>query len=568
MFIDLDIDKIIDLYINKKYTVLDISKIFNVNPGTIKLRLNKANVKLRDYSENQKMVMNRPDIKKKISEASKNSNEKRCKTNIDKYGVEVPSNNIEIKEKWKKEHLDKYNVLWPNQRHDIIDKIKNTNIKKYNVDNVSKIDSIKEKIKNNRWKNKTNNELDEIKNKTKITWSKNFIEGHPLKNKKIQDKIIETNLKYRGVKYVVQDQEVIKKSKESRIKNSIDKIVFKLKNINLELVNKFDNVTNKINVKCLICGYIFETVLDYVFHNYGLCPKCNPKNSSKPEIEIREFLESLLGFDLIKSNLRNILPSKKEIDIFIPSLKVAIEFNGLFYHNSNMVGKDYHLNKTLECNTLGYKLIHIFEDEWLFKKDIVKSRLKYILGISNNKKIYARQCLIKEISSKEKDIFLEKYHLQNKDISKIRLGAFYNNELVSVMTFSYGNISKGSKKENGVWELNRFCSNYNYHIPGIASKLLTYFKRNYKWNKIYSYADRRWSDGKLYYKLGFKLEKIIEPNYWYIKDNKRIHRFNLRKKSSEPHEISEWILRYNEGYRMIWDCGNFKFITTNGGIIL
>ena len=127
------------------------------------------------------------------------------------------------------------------------------------------------------------------------------------------------------------------------------------------------------------------------------------------------------------------------------------------------------------------------------------------------------------------------------------------------MTFSVGNISKGSTNKEGVWELNRFCSNYNYHIPGIASKLLAYFKNNYMWDEIFSYADKRWSNGNLYYQLGFNLEHETKPNYWYVKGLERIHRFNLRKKENEPKDIPEWILRQNEGYLKVWDCGNLKF---------
>jgi len=133
------------------------------------------------------------------------------------------------------------------------------------------------------------------------------------------------------------------------------------------------------------------------------------------------------------------------------------------------------------------------------------------------------------------------------------------------MTFSKGNIAKGSKPKGDIWELNRFCSDYNYHIPGIASKLLTYFKRNYVWKEIFSYADRRWSTGNLYYKLGFTLDSTTRPNYWYVKGLKRIHRFNLRKRPDEPKEIPEWVLRQSEGYVRVWDCGNYKFRLTKGG---
>ena len=216
------------------------------------------------------------------------------------------------------------------------------------------------------------------------------------------------------------------------------------------------------------------------------------------------------------------------------------------------------------CEKQNIQLIHIFEDEWVLKQEIIKSRLKQILGVNNSIRIHARKCIIKEISPKVKNKFLEEYHIQGKDNSVIKLGAFYNNELISVMTFSHGSISKGSKNINDIWELNRFCSNLNYHVPGIASKLLSHFKRNYEWKEIFSYADRRWSEGNVYFQLGFELEHITKPNYWYIKNGLRIHRFNLRKKPDEPKDIPEWILRAKEGYHRIYDCGHYKFVIRNG----
>ena len=164
------------------------------------------------------------------------------------------------------------------------------------------------------------------------------------------------------------------------------------------------------------------------------------------------------------------------------------------------------------------------------------------------------------MDSNEKNDFLKKFHIQGEDRSTIKLGAFYNNELVSVMTFSYGNIAKGSKKQDKVWELSRFCSDYNYKIPGIASKLLTYFKKNYDWEVIFSYADRRWSNGNLYEKLGFTFSHFSKPNYWDIKGINRIHRFNLRKKPNEPTYLTEVELRRIEGYNRIFDCGNIKYV--------
>lgn len=289
------------------------------------------------------------------------------------------------------------------------------------------------------------------------------------------------------------------------------------------------------------------------------CSECS-LSSSQAEEEIYEYIKTF-NLDIIRKNRTLIKPF--ELDIIIPSKKIAIEYCGLYWH-SELQGKNkkYHLNKLNMCNDLGYRLITIFEDEWLFKKDIVKNRLKHILN-NNIEKIYARKCIIKEIDVNIAKDFINTYHIQGYTPSSIKLGAFYNDELVSVMTFAKGNISKGSKNINGVYELSRFCLSKN--VIGIASKFLNYFNINYKWEKLYSYADRRWSNGNVYEKIGFNFISFTEPNYWYFKYNdlKRIHRFNFRKDRikhlSTNYKQTEWEIMQEQKWDRIYDCGNIRY---------
>lgn len=286
------------------------------------------------------------------------------------------------------------------------------------------------------------------------------------------------------------------------------------------------------------------------------CAKC-ADTISKAELEISEYVEQL-GLNIL--NKDRIIINPFELDIVIPDKKVAIEYCGLYWHGERKGKyKKYHLNKLDRCNEQGYRLITIFEDEWLHKKNIVKNRLRHILQNSNDK-IYARNCIIKEISNREALIFAETYHIQGYHNSSIRLGAYYNDNLVAIMTFAKGNIAKGSKNLKNVWELSRFCIS-DIPIIGIASKLLKYFQRNYEWEVIYSYADRRWSDGNVYSKIGFNNEYNTKPNYWYFKDTKRFHRFNFRKdKIKHLGNGTEWDIMQNQGYDRIWDCGNIKYM--------
>lgn len=321
------------------------------------------------------------------------------------------------------------------------------------------------------------------------------------------------------------------------------------------------------NFRCRKCGTIMYRQWNSIQQRYR-CEICYPRNngSSIAEQEILSFIKFILPDEEVIHRTRIII-APKELDIFIPSRMVAIEHNGIWYHSDSHVnfgGPKYHMEKTSACQKLGIRLIQIFEDEWALKKEICKSRLMQILGVSSAKRIHGRKCKIREIESNIKNQFLDKYHIQGHDMSSIKLGAYYDNELVSVMTFAKGNPAKGVKKpKKYTWELNRFCINSSYHIPGIASKLLSYFKNNYKWLKIYSYADRRWSNGDLYIKMGFKQERGIRLNYWYVKNGKRIHRYALRKRPNEPKDIKEKTLRLLEGYSIMWDCGNLKFVLEN-----
>lgn len=316
------------------------------------------------------------------------------------------------------------------------------------------------------------------------------------------------------------------KEKEQMVKNLFPEYGYEL------LDDEYYNAHYYHNWRCLNCGYSFINLWNNI-QSGKQCPNCEytfGKPTSKMERELATFIKDL-GFEVYENTKRTIPP--QELDLYIPEKRIAIELNGLYWHSDDKKDKQYHLYKTKECENNNIKLIHIFEDEWMYKRNIVLNRIKQILNCQNSKRINARDCYIEEIDSKTKNNFLEEFHIQGRDASVIKLGAFYNDELVSVMTFSHGSISKGSRSEENIWELNRFCSSYNYHIPGIASKLLEHFKRNYNWKKIFSYADRRWSQGNLYKQLGFREIHKTKPNYWYVDRYKRIHRFNLRKRNNK-----------------------------------
>jgi hypothetical protein len=202
----------------------------------------------------------------------------------------------------------------------------------------------------------------------------------------------------------------------------------------------------------------------------------------------------------------------------------------------------------------------------MFNKDIVKSRLKHVLGL-NTDVIYARKCEIKNVDKVLCDEFLKHHHTQGSiKTFNVGVGLFYNSELVSIMTFGKNRLALGNNKTMiGEYEMYRYATSKT--IVGGASKLLSYFIKTYKPTKIISYADRRWSEGNLYEKLGFIKKSNGVPNYWYFKPGyfNRYHRFNFRKdqlqKKLEVFDpmLTEWENMQNNGWDRIWDCGNLKY---------
>lgn len=319
---------------------------------------------------------------------------------------------------------------------------------------------------------------------------------------------------------------------------------------------------DKVDIICKTHGAFQLRAYDHL--NGRGCQKCS-KSETKAELELREFLSNL-GISFIKNDRTLINPL--ELDIHVPDHKLAIEYNGHYYH-SEIHGKDrqYHLSKTKLCETQSVRLIHIFEGEWINNKHLIKHKLKNIFKL-NQYKIFARKCEIREISKDVKKKFNEKYHIQGDTASCLNLGLFYKNRLVQVMTFSKLRKSLGNDNKDGHYELARVASVKGFNIIGGSSKLLKYFERTYNPVYLLSYADRRWSVGDVYHKLGFKLTKISQPNYWYFHKSdtlKLYHRYKFAKHrlsnllDNYNPDKSEWLNMMDNGYDRIWDCGNYVF---------
>lgn len=324
--------------------------------------------------------------------------------------------------------------------------------------------------------------------------------------------------------------------------------------LDVTLLNDFDE--HFLELKCNHCDTIFtrthQLLTESKFKN-DICPTCFPLVRGVTQNEIYETL--LENYPHLQSSAWGII-GKKEIDIYDPVNRIGIEYCGLYWH-SDAINEDdnRHIDKLNLCNENDIKLITVFEDEYLEKKELVISKLKLALG-EKQERIYARKCEVKEIDSKTSNSFLNEYHLQGSGRSNKRYGIFFQDELVSVMTFSNSNISRKIKG----WEINRYCTKIGITVVGGASKLFKAFIKDVDPDTVISYADRRWSDGKVYEQLGFEFSHNSVPNYWYVDGAKRLHRFAMRKNENDDQSLTERENRKNQGFHRIYDCGHAKWV--------
>ena len=316
---------------------------------------------------------------------------------------------------------------------------------------------------------------------------------------------------------------------------------------------KYIDLETPVEIICPIHGSFYQKPEHHLM-GHG-CQKCGRQFSQKEE-DLFNFIKSLTSFEVRHNDKKAIKPN--EIDVYIPEIKIGFEFDGLYWHSEQYREKNFHLCKTNECLKNSIRLIHIFEDEWDYKNDILKSMIRNLFHITKNK-IYARKCEIKEVTSIESNLFLNKNHIQGKCQSSVNLGLYYNDELVSLMTFGKPRINMGGDKSEGSWELVRFCNKIDTRVIGGASKLFKYFVEKYNPNKVISYSDRRWATGGLYEKLGFVHDHDSAPNYYYVIKSHRENRFKYRKdrliKEGYGPNKSEHEIMLERGIYRIYDCG-------------
>lgn len=469
---------------------------------------------------------NAEQLKKRIDTRSLKQDDIINKTNntiIEKYGSIENYNKIRF-QKIRKTNLEKYGVEYPLQSKSILKKTQETVKDKYGVSCTLLLENIKDKARS-------------------------------------------TNIKKYGVEKYTNREKYVETRKKQYIKEH-DDIIDRIKKNDVNFY--ICKCTNKYCNKCEDKQFEIPCSIYHTRRYQGIeqCTLLNPIGYDGSNTSLEISIKNLLDKYNIKYEYNNrIILHKRELDIYIPDKKVAIECNGIFWHSDRNVNNLYHKWKHTACAAEGIQLLTLWEDQFHNSKDIIESIVLSKLGIYKER-IYARKCVIKEVNKSQCSQFLIDNHLQGNINSSIKIGLYYNDELVSVMCFGKLRKSLGKNNLENSYELYRFCNKLNTQVIGGASKLFTYFIEKYNPATIESFSSNDISVGYLYSKLGF--EYIGESiSYWYIKSNNgvfnRYHRYKFRKselvKMGYDSNKSEYdIMNGMKNFYRIYDSGQTKWL--------
>lgn len=307
----------------------------------------------------------------------------------------------------------------------------------------------------------------------------------------------------------------------------------------------------KVWWKCSNGHSTYSKINDRVIRGYG-CSVCSPKVSSG-EDEVHAFLLEI-GIDNIVRNTNKVI-KPKQLDIYLPDRNIAIEFNGIFWHSAYH-SKDSHSTKTNLCNDLGIQLIHIWEDDWNFKRPIVKRLLKHKLGIKDEVTVFARKTAVRSMSKTDAKYFFDENHLLGFVPGSYYLALENTSGSVAAMILT---------RRGDTLTLNRYATSCN--VPGGHSKLVSWVENNIKYKTMITFADLTISTGDLYEKTGWTKDKVLKPDYMYVIRNKRVHKFNYRKDRFKKDPLlkydpsmTETELASLNNILRIWDCGKIRYI--------
>jgi len=321
-------------------------------------------------------------------------------------------------------------------------------------------------------------------------------------------------------------------------------------------LDTFTNFLSPMRITCRKHGDFWQTPGNH-FHQNQNCPMCFAANkTSRGEQDVVDYIKTLTQ-DVV-TRCRSVI-SPKEIDIFIPSRNVGIEFHGLHWHADDRESTTLRTKWEL-CREKGVRLIQVFEDEWITKRPIVEASIRAALGMSHS--VGARQLTVEEWDTGSTNTFLNTFHISGGANGSYRVGLRdKDGNGVAVL------VCGKSRFTNDRWEVLRYAS--SCHVVGGFQRLFSKFLEDTGAESCVSYCDLRYGVGSVYEKAGFVEEGITPPDYWWFKKQVRVPRYQTQKhklktdpRFSDFHspEKTEVEICMAAGYRKITGVGHKKFL--------
>jgi len=502
-----------------------------------------------------------------VSCTAKATSSKRKQTCLEKYGVEYPAQSSQIKQNLKQYNLDKYGAEHFFQSRAMKEKSKQTNLERYGVEHhfLSKeIRAKRDQTVRDRYGVDNVYQADDVKEKIKATMTDRYGSDNALKVDHIKERVQRTNIERYGGICPTKSNSVIDKAKRTNQERySVDNYMkFHLSDEAIEVMSNKDKMQNlydeqkslracadHLNVRS------HRTIYE-AMQRLGV-ETINTRSVSNGERSVCEFLtENNIQF--IKSDRKLIAP--KEVDILCEDYRLAIEYNGLHWHSHEVkADRLYHQNKTSACVDKGYKLIHIFEDEWAdpIKQEIIKEKILNHCHKSNRKRIFARQCVVESVNSIDLKDFYHNNHIQSYIDSSFNYVLSHSDVVVAALSLKKTAIT-------GRYYISRYATSEN--VLGGFSKLLKHAERTIDDIKSFvTYANLQYSSGDMYLKIGFEKIRRTKPNYFYVKNSVRYSRQQFMKhKLQDKLDIfdptrSEYENMLMNGYSKIYDCGSMLY---------
>lgn len=268
------------------------------------------------------------------------------------------------------------------------------------------------------------------------------------------------------------------------------------------------------------------------------------------------YIESL-GVTVQRQN-SEVIPGRR-VDLYLPDHDLVVEVYGTYWHREQFAGRDSHRERAASAVRAGARFLVIWEDDWIFRTDIVKSHLRHLTGTAA-RGVFARSTVVKELRYPDVADFLNTYHIQGAGARSAKFfGLEHSGELVAVSAWS---------RSGNALTLHRYAT--SRHVVGGMGKLLAFasaYARAHGLSEVVTFSDNEVSRGDMYRTLGFTLDRKIPPDYRYVIGNRRVHKsaYRLSRFRTDPNltyvsGATERELADLNNIPRVWDSGKLRWV--------